>query len=154
MKQWFISLLNGFRYAFCGLWTAIRHERNFRIHIIAVCYVTWLGVLYGLTATQWCLLILLFATVLALELLNSALESTVDMITAEQHPLAKRAKDLAAAAVLVAALGAVVFAVFLFSDPTKWAQVFSKILSFPRLPILIVSILPAFLFIRFGGRSK
>jgi diacylglycerol kinase len=65
------------------------------------------GMLLRLPAAAWAIVFLAVALVVAAELLNAAVESVVDLVSPEDHPLAKRAKDVAAAAVLVAAAGAV-----------------------------------------------
>ncbi len=101
------DLVAAFRYAFAGLGAAWRSERNVRIHgvIGAVAVVT--GAVLRLPAAAWAVLFLTIALVVGAELLNAAVESVVDLVSPEDHPLAKRAKDVAAAAVLVAAAGAV-----------------------------------------------
>ena len=97
------SLLASFAYAFAGVGTSWRGHRNFRIEV--VCAALALGAAWWLGAPL-VPIVLACALVLALELLNSALEAAVDLISPERHPLAKIAKDAAAGAVLVGALGA------------------------------------------------
>ncbi|MEA2785648.1 MAG: hypothetical protein QOF71_1752 [Candidatus Eremiobacteraeota bacterium] len=96
-----------FRYAFAGLAAAWRTERNLRIHAVIAAAVVGAGVALRLTAAAWAVVVLAIALVVAAELLNAAVESVVDLVSPEEHPLAKRAKDVAAAGVLVAAAGAV-----------------------------------------------
>lgn len=97
-------LRRSFRFAFAGLRTAWRTQPNLRLELLvgvaAVLLAAWLQT--GLVAVLLCC-----AVVLPLELLNSALEAAVDLAAPERHPLAERAKDLAAAAVLTAAVAAV-----------------------------------------------
>jgi undecaprenol kinase len=78
-----------------------------RIHGFSAVAVVVAGVLLRLPAAAWAVLFLAIALVVVAELANSAIESVVDLVSPEDHPLAKRAKDVAAAAVLVAAAGAV-----------------------------------------------
>ena len=96
-----------FRYAFAGLFAAWRTERNVRIHAVIAVAVVVAGALLRLPAAAWAILFLAIALVVTAELLNAAVEAVVDLVSPEDHPLAKRAKDVAAAGVLVAAAGAV-----------------------------------------------
>ena len=96
-----------FRYAFAGLLAAWRTERNLRIHAAVAVAVVVAGAVLRLPAAAWAILFLAIALVVAAELLNAAVEAVVDLVSPEDHPLAKRAKDVAAAGVLVAAAGAV-----------------------------------------------
>ncbi|HEY0383463.1 MAG TPA: diacylglycerol kinase family protein [Candidatus Elarobacter sp.] len=107
------DLAAAFRYAFAGLGTAWRSERNVRIHAVVAAVVVVAGAVLRLPAAAWAILFLTIALVVATELLNSAIESVVDLVSPEDRPLAKRAKDIAAAAVLVAAAGAVAVAICL-----------------------------------------
>lgn len=108
-----------FGYAFEGIWTGIRKERNMRIHCLAVILVTAAGTFFGLSAAEWCICLLLFGMVISLELVNTAVEAVVDLVTEEKKPLAKKAKDTAAGAVLFAAvisvfIGCIIFLPYLF----------------------------------------
>jgi undecaprenol kinase len=96
-----------FRYAFAGLSAAWRSERNLRIHAGVAVAVVLAGAFLRLPLAAWAIVFLAIALVLAAELLNAAVETVVDLVSPEDHPLAKRAKDVAAAAVLVAVAGAV-----------------------------------------------
>lgn len=107
-------ITKSFGYAFEGIWTGIMRERNMKIHCAAMILVTMAGTLFQITAAQWCVCLLLFALVAALELVNTAVESVVDLVTEEQKPLAKTAKDTAAGAVLFAALISVVIGCIIF----------------------------------------
>ena len=95
-----------FGYAFAGLSTAWRSERNLRIHAAIALAVVILGTVLRLRPLAWGLLVFAIGLVLVTELLNSAIEAVVDLVSPHDDPLAKRAKDVAAAAVLVAALTA------------------------------------------------
>ncbi len=96
-----------FRYAFAGLGAAWRSERNLRVHAVIAAVVIVAGAVLRLPAAAWAVLFLAIALVVVAELLNAAVETVVDLVSPADHPLAKRAKDVAAAAVLVAAAGAV-----------------------------------------------
>lgn len=103
-----------FGYAFEGIRTGILKERNMKIHCLAVILVTAAGTFLGLSAVEWCICLLLFALVISLELVNTAVEAVVDLVTEERKPLAKIAKDTAAGAVLFASLAAVIIGCIIF----------------------------------------
>lgn len=107
-------LSDSFRYAFEGIFTGIRKERNMKIHCLAVIAVTAAGTFFHITAAEWCICLLLFALVISLELVNTAVEAVVDLVTEEKKPLAKIAKDTAAGAVLFAAIVAVIAGCIIF----------------------------------------
>ncbi|OQY22188.1 MAG: hypothetical protein B6I34_06250 [Anaerolineaceae bacterium 4572_32.1] len=111
------SLPASFRWAFAGLWHAIRTQRNIRIHILASAAVTAMGLWLGLDATRWTVLILTIALVFFAELINTVIETTIDLVTTEYHPLAKAAKDTAAGAVLVTSMAAVAIGLLILGPP-------------------------------------
>ena len=104
-----------FYYAFKGISDLLsgRHK-NAIIQMLAVYVVTGLGFWFGIEAWEWCIIVLCFMIVLALEAVNTAIEYAIDLISPEQHPLAGKAKDMAAAAVLIAAIGTVIIAGIIF----------------------------------------
>ncbi len=105
------------RLAWSGILYALRTERHMRIHIGMAAAALLLAALLGLGASEWAILILLCALVLSLETVNTAIEKAVDLSSPEVHPLAKAAKDVAAGAVLIAAIAAVVIGCLLFGPP-------------------------------------
>lgn len=107
-------IIRSFGYAFEGIWTGIRKERNMKIHCLAVILVTAAGIFFGISATEWCICLLLFGMVVSLELVNTAVEAVVDLVTEEKKPLAKIAKDTAAGAVLFTAIMAVIIGCVIF----------------------------------------
>lgn len=114
---------NPFRAALSGLREAFRTQRNLRFHAAAAVAAAGLGVWLGLARWEWVALTLCLVTVPALECANTALEAAVDLAAPHRHPLAKRAKDCAAAAVLLAAAGALAVGVLLFA-PKLFARFF------------------------------
>ena len=100
------SLPDAFGYAFAGLAAAWRHERNFRINACAAVIALVAAAALRLSLLGDALVALAIALVLAAELINSAIEALADLVSPEFHPLAGRAKDMGAAAVLVASAGA------------------------------------------------
>lgn len=107
-------LTESFGYAFEGIWTGIRKERNMKIHCLAIILVTLAGTLFQITPVEWCICLLLFALVASLELVNTAVEAVVDLVTEEKKPLAKIAKDTAAGAVLFSAIVSVIIGCIIF----------------------------------------
>lgn len=107
-------IVRSFGYAFEGIWTGIRKERNMKIHCMAVILVTAAGLFFGISAMEWCICLLLFGMVVSLELVNTAVEAVVDLVTEEKKPLAKIAKDTAAGAVLFTAIMAVFIGCIIF----------------------------------------
>lgn len=109
------SLLHSFRYAIAGVQTAVRNERNLKIHLFVATLVIILGLLVQLSMTEWLFVAFAIGGVISLELVNSALERVVDLASSgEYHPLAKEAKDIAAGAVFVYAILSVIVGVIIF----------------------------------------
>ncbi len=107
-----------FRYAAQGLGYAFLTQRNFRIHVITGVVVFAMATWLQLDLAQMAVLALTVAAVLVLELLNTAIEAVVDLAIGRRfHPLARIAKDCAAAAVLVAAISSLLIALFLLLPP-------------------------------------
>ena len=107
--------IKSFYYAFRGIFDLLsgRHP-NAMVHLLAIVVVTIAGFYVGLATWEWVTVILCFGLVLALEAVNSAIEYIVDLVSPDYHPLAGKAKDIAAGAVLIAAIVAVVVAVLIF----------------------------------------
>ncbi len=110
------SIIDSFNYAVSGIILSIKTERNMLIHYIIAIIVLFSSLFFEFNRIEF--LILLFATtlVIVLELINTAIEKTIDMITKEYHPLAKLAKDISAGAVLIAAMNAMLVGYLLFFD--------------------------------------
>ncbi len=97
--------LNSFKYAFEGIITTIKEERNIKIHILAVVVVIIMGVIYKISQVEWIICLILFGLVISSETINTSIENAVDLITKEENELAKKKlKDAAAGAVLVNAI--------------------------------------------------
>ncbi|WP_295875555.1 diacylglycerol kinase family protein [uncultured Zhongshania sp.] len=106
--------LASFRYAFNGLMTMIIEQRNAQIHLVATIAVLALGVLTGLNSVEWILLMLAITLVWIAEALNTALEYLADAAVPETHELVGKAKDVAAAGVLIAAAFSLIVALWAF----------------------------------------
>ena len=107
-------LYKSFGYAFEGIFAGIRGERNMKIHCFAAVCVIMAGVLFHISVTEWCICLVLFGLILSLELVNTAIEAVVDLVTEDKKPLAKLAKDTAAGAVLIAAVMAAMAGLLIF----------------------------------------
>jgi diacylglycerol kinase len=103
----FIAALRG-----CG-WL-IRNERHFQLHLLAAVAAILLALVLGLNAVEWTILVVTIGLVLVAEAINTAIEHTIDLTVRQIHPLARTAKDIGAAAVLIAAAISVLIGCFLF----------------------------------------
>ena len=108
------SLFASFGYAFAGLAYCFRTQRNFRIHISIGVLGVVAGALLGLSLIEWAVFAAMAVLVLAAEMVNTMIESLVDLVTQQYHPLAKIAKDVAAGIVLLTAIGSVVVGLLIF----------------------------------------
>lgn len=106
-----------FRVAFAGIAYAIRTQRNMRVHAAMSVLALLLGSVLQISTSDWLWLGLAITIVISAELMNTAVESVVDLVMPKPHPLAKVAKDTAAGAVLVTAVFAVIVGVAIFFEP-------------------------------------
>lgn len=106
--------LESFRFAFAGLRLLIRFEHNARIHVVAATLVIVAGLLLHISSTEWLAAIFCIALVLALEAVNSAIEKLADVVSPGKNEQIGQVKDLAAAAVLLAAVGAFIIGLLIF----------------------------------------
>lgn len=119
------NIVEAFRFAFSGLWYALRTQRNVRIHLVIAVVAVALGLWLGLSPTQWAVLTLTIGFVLASEMLNTVAETLVDLVSPGYHPLAKVVKDVTAGAVLLAAIVAVIVGLLVLGPPL-WGRVFGE----------------------------
>ena len=111
------DLPSSFRYAAKGIAYGFSTQRNFRIHLVIGALVFGLGLWLQLSTNHLAVLVLTVTAVLALELINTAIEAVVDLsIGRRYHPLARIAKDCSAASVLVASLSSLIIAILLISN--------------------------------------
>lgn len=114
MKRYFRGRVLSVTHALRGLADLIRSEPNARLHAAATLLALLASFLFRISPVEWALVVFAIAGVWAAEALNTAIESVVDRVSPEVHPLSGRAKDMAAGGVLVAAIGAVVVAGLVF----------------------------------------
>lgn len=112
------KFFKAFDYAWSGILYGVKAERNLKFHLAAAIVVILAGLCTELSMIEWSIIVLLIGGMLALEMMNAAIERVVDLVTLENHPLAKHAKDLAAGAVLVYAISSVVIGLIIFVP--KW----------------------------------
>lgn len=137
------KLGKSFRYAVRGFVFCLRHERNLRIHLTATAYVLAFSYFYSFSRSEYALLILTCAAVIAAELFNTAIEVVIDKVSPKFNVFAMIGKDIAAGAVLVTAVGAAVVGVILFWDTDVFAEIFRFFTSgwLPPLALLASAVL-------------
>jgi len=103
-----------FMYAVEGLKYAFKYEQNIWVHTLATILVIIFGVAFNISFIEWLIIILVIGLVIATELINTSIEAVVDLTCKEINPIAKVAKDTAAAAVMVFAITAIIVAIIIF----------------------------------------
>ena len=111
--------LKSFRYAFRGIRVVFGTEANMQIHIVITILVIVCGIVFSISLTEWMFCLLCIGLVVSAEMINTALENVVDLASPEQHPLAGKAKDIAAGAVLICAIISVLIGLLIFV-PKGW----------------------------------
>ena len=108
------KLINSFKYAFKGIGSAVKSERNMKIHFTMMVLVILAGIIFNIAIWEWITCFILFGLVIGMECVNTALETIVDMVSPKYNEAAGRAKDIAAGGVLACAIGAAVAGLFIF----------------------------------------
>ena len=117
MKEEKFSLrkrIKSFKYAFSGLKILIREEPNAKIHFFVTVCVLIAGFVFRISGGEWMAVILCIGLVIALELINSAIENLSDFVSPEKHEMIKKVKDLSAGAVLVGAIASAIVGLIVF----------------------------------------
>lgn len=109
-----MSLLKSFGYSIKGFLTAMREERNMKIHICAAGVVVAAGFWFDISGTDWCIILITIGIVISAELFNTSIEILADVVTREKHPGIEKVKDIASAAVLMLCVVAVIVGVIVF----------------------------------------
>ena len=122
MMRWRRSLLKSFANAGNGVAYTIRTQRNARIHLAATLVVIALSLWFGITALEWTAILLAIGLVWTAELLNTAIESVVDLVSPDEHELARISKDVASGGVLIAAVVALAVGMIVFG-PRLWGLI-------------------------------
>ncbi len=108
------KFINSFKYPIKGLRYAYNNEQNLVVDVGIALVVCIFGVLFHINKYEWAILVLTIGLVISCELINTAIEAVVDLVTQEYHPLAKVAKDTSAAAVFIFALVAIIVGIIIF----------------------------------------
>lgn len=102
------------RFALQGLTDLLKTQPNARVHLLASIAVTGAGFYFKISSMEWVAVVICMAFVISMEAINTALEHLTDLVSPEYHPLAGKVKDVAAAAVLIAAVGAAIVGMIVF----------------------------------------
>ncbi len=113
------KFVSSFRFAFSGLWYALRTQRNARVHVSIAILAILLGVALHISSIEFAMVFVAITGVFIAEMFNTVFELCIDLASPEYHPLAKIAKDVAAGAVLLSAILSVVIGLFVFG-PHLW----------------------------------
>ena len=108
------KILNSFKYAFEGVISAFKSERNMKIHVSVLIFVVIFGIFLKLKTWEWVVLVSWFSMVIGGELFNTAIEIVVDLAMPDINEFAKRAKDISAGGVLIFAGGSVIVGLIIF----------------------------------------
>lgn len=148
------GLAKSFTFAFRGIRNCINSERNMRIHITITLFMLMFSVFYDFTEAQYAVLILSSGFVIGSEMMNTAIEAVVDMVSPTYSKMAQVAKDIAAGAVFISALSAFCIGVMFYFDIDIFKKIYLFFITEPVfIPILIFLIVTAVFFI-FGGVRK
>ena len=113
------NFLKSFIYAIHGLWSGIADQRNLKFQLGVTVIVVGAGFYLSITGIEWSIILLCIGMVIGLELVNTALENLVDLVTLERKPLAGKIKDIAAGAVLIVSILSVIIGVIIFRKYLK-----------------------------------
>ena len=108
------NVISSFKYAFQGMFSALKTERNLKIHVTIMILVIIAGIVLKISKIEWIICIILFGLVIGGEMFNSAIETVVDIAMPDINPKAKFAKDAAAGAVLVFEIASAIIGFMIF----------------------------------------
>lgn len=118
MKEKIWAILKGrmlsFKFAFTGLFDLLKGEINFQIHLACFAIVLGLGFSFSINHYEWAILLIVSSIVIVSEALNTSIEYVVDLVSPNYHKIAKKAKDVSAAAALLAAIFAAIIGIIIF----------------------------------------
>ena len=109
-----MRFIKSIKYSLDGLFYAYRYEQSLWIHGCAVIIAIILGIIFQIKLSEWAIIFIALGIILALELINTAIEAAVDLTTTKIHPLAKVAKDCGSAASFVMSIVSIVISLFVF----------------------------------------
>ena len=111
--------VQSFGYAFRGISEVFGSEANMKIHVVITVLVIIAGIAFSISLIEWIFCLICIGLVIGAEMMNTAIETIIDLASPEQHPLAGRAKDIAAGAVLICAIISVIIGLLIFV-PKGW----------------------------------
>jgi diacylglycerol kinase (ATP) len=140
------TVIDSFNYAFAGIIHVLRTQRNMRIHFVVATAVLVAALLVDVTKIELIALLISITFVLIAEMINSAIESAIDVATTSFDPLAKLAKDVAAGAVLIATMNAVAVGYLVFSDKAadRSSDILERLREAPAQLTLVALVLTVF----------
>lgn len=147
VKKEIRGLKKSFSAASRGVFLCFKNERNFRIHIVVMCYVVLLSFFYQLTISQWGSLIIIFSLVLGAEIFNTAIEAAADFIDIAYSANTRFIKDVSAGAVFIFTIAAAIFGVITFYNIDKLKQLGLFLIYNVNGWTILISIIPAILLI-------
>lgn len=147
----FRSLKKSFSYAVRGVVYCIGNERNMRIHLAVATNMVLFALIYKLSRTEYILLFIIIGLVLLCEMINTSIETLVNLGSPAYHNLARIAKDVAAGAVFVVAIISIIVGLMLFGNLDRLLLAFSEIFSNPLLIISFLGLLIGGFFFVFKG---
>jgi len=113
------ALIKSFAFARNGIVTALKMERNLKVHYLIAIIVMLTGAYFKISQVEAMILIIIIVLVISLEMVNTAIERTIDLLTEKEHVYARIAKDVAAGAVLTAVIAAVIIGIIIFLPYVK-----------------------------------
>lgn len=113
-KKGIARFFRSFKFSLQGLAYAYRYEQSMWIHAIGTIFTVTLGIIFKIKLVEWAIVFIALGVILASELINTAIEAAVDLVTLDIHPLAKIAKDCGSAATFVLTLVSIVICLFVF----------------------------------------
>ncbi len=146
--------LDSFRYAVEGIVHVFRTQKHMRFHFLTVVLVLSIGLLLRLGRVEMAALFIVASGVLVAEMMNTAIESVVDMVTQAYHPLAKLAKDIAAGAVLIASITAAIVGGILFFGSNRLEALHLRLERDPPSVTVILTVLVLVLVITLISKVK
>lgn len=108
------DFFKSFIYALQGIWSGIADQRNLKVQLAVTVIVVMAGFYVSITPVEWCIILICIALVISLELVNTAIENLVDLVTLERSPLAGKIKDIAAGAVLTVSVISLIIGLIIF----------------------------------------
>ncbi len=147
-------MIKSFGWAFKGIFSCIKSERNMRIHTAVAFYVTAAGLMVRLTRAEWLCVVVCFGLVMGMELLNTAIENLCDKVSPEWDRAIGRTKDLAAGAVLVCAVFSAAAGCIIFVNKERILAAAEYLAGHIPAAVILALSLPIAIFYIVGRKKK